>query len=178
MSSFWPSNLNLDDIASPAAILQSAKQEWNDRTGGVLTLVIQTTESTNKDAMLIVYAKHMPTNRTATLLSIVHRPKAPYPCKIQPNSEDLPDFLKKSYYQAGLSELAIGARAVSGGKKVNKWVCDTPVEFRSKLEEAFNLGTLKSTVLNLLSDVTQDEEIVDQEDPSQPAEESADTPES
>lgn len=33
----------------------------------------------------------------------------------------------------------------------NKWVADTPSEFRERLEEVFNLGVVKSAILNLLA---------------------------
>ena len=44
---------------------------------------------------------------------------------------------------------------------INEWVCDTPAEFREKLEKAFNLGAIKSTINNIIagSSVQDDGEI-------------------
>jgi hypothetical protein len=39
----------------------------------------------------------------------------------------------------------------SGVPLDNKWVSDTPSEFRKKLSEAFNLGIIKREILNLAS---------------------------
>ena len=150
MTSFWPSGLDLEDISSPLEILQSAQIEWAEQSNGLLNLVIQRAESTNGNHLLIVHAKHVPSNRTVTLFSVVHRPGAPYPAKIQPRENELPDILKKSYYRPGISALA--GLAVSAGEQVtNKWVSDTPSEFRSHLQDVFNLGSVKSEVLSLVS---------------------------
>jgi hypothetical protein len=115
----------------------------------VLTLVLQEAESQSGNTMIIVHAKYIPGNRTATLFSVVHRPNAPYPVTIQPEKEDLPQFLKKSYLRPGLAGIAsIGAFEQ---EIQNKWVSDTLSEFRSKLKEAFNLGSVKRVVLSLIS---------------------------
>lgn len=113
-------------------------------------MVIQEAEATNGHHMLIVHAKHVPSHRTATLFSVVHRPAAPYPAKIQPREDELPEFLQKSYYKPGFAELT-GTIATKGRQVTNKWVCDTPSEFRTQLEAVFNLGTVKAEVLNLIS---------------------------
>jgi hypothetical protein len=99
--------------------------------------------------MLIVHAKHVPSNRTVTLFSVVHRPGAPYPAKIQPRDDELPDILKKSYYRPGIADLAM--IKTSGQHVTNQWVCDTPAEFRSEVQKVFNLGVIKSEVLSLVS---------------------------
>lgn len=151
MNEFWPSDLDLNDTSSPLEILQTATQEWIERSDGLLTLVIQEAESTTNNSMLIVHAKHVPSNRTITLFSVVHRPDAPYPARIQPRENALPDILKKSYYRPGLAEFAEGVGGLRGREVINKWVCDTPSDFRSQLSEVFNLGTTKSDVLSLVA---------------------------
>ncbi len=154
MTDFWPSGLDLNDTISPLEILQSAQQEWTEQSRGVLGLVIQEAESTSGNHLLIVHAKHVPSNRTVTLFSVVHRVDAPYPARIQPRDNELPDILKKSYYQPGFADFTTGGLALSQGRKVtNKWVCDTPSEFRSQLKDVFNLGSVKSEVLSLVSGV-------------------------
>lgn len=158
MTEFWPTGLNLEDTSSPLEILRGAQNEWEERTGGLLTLIIQEAEATNGHHMLIVHAKHVPSHRTATLFSVVHRPAAPYPAKIQPRENELPEFLKKRYYQPGIEDFA-GTVAVKGRQVTNKWVCDTPSEFRTQLEAVFNLGTVKAEVLNLMSGATSSESL-------------------
>ncbi len=158
MTDFWPSGLHLDDISSPLEILQTAQQEWTDQGAGLLALVIQETKSSNNYKMLIVHAKHVPSNRTVTLFSVLHRPDAPYPARIQPRDGELPDFFKKSYYRRGIADFTAGISGAAGGEVTNKWVCDSPFEFRSKLREIFNQGTLKSEILSLVSGCVESEE--------------------
>src|SRR5262245_4197935 len=100
MTSFWPLDLDLRDTSSPLDILRSANQEWTEHSDGVLALVIQEEDSTSNNHILIVHAKHVPSNRTVTLFSVIHRPGAPYPARILPR-DDLPDGFKKSYYRPG-----------------------------------------------------------------------------
>jgi len=149
MSGFWPTGLDLTDTAPPTAILKTAQGEWEAKSGGVLTLVLQETTSQSGNTMIIVHAKYIPGNRTATLFSVVHRPNAPYPVTIQPEKENLPNSLKKSYRTTGLGEIA--SIGVYGQEVENEWVSDTPSEFRSKLEKVFNLGSVKREVLSLVS---------------------------
>ncbi len=151
MTSFWPTGLDMNDTSSPLEILESANQEWTENSEGLLTIIIQEAESTTNDHMLIVHAKHVPSNRTVTLFSVVHRHDAPYPARIQPRDDELPDILKKSYYRPGIADLGAGIANMAGRNITNKWVCDTPSEFRSRLSDAFNLGTLKSEILSLVS---------------------------
>jgi hypothetical protein len=98
--------------------------------------------------MLIVHAKHVPSNRTVTLFSVVHRADAPYPARIQPRNEELPNFLKKTYFKSGVADLAA---QINGEVLTDNWVCDTPNEFRSRLEDVFDLGAVKSEILNLIA---------------------------
>ncbi|NEQ47341.1 MAG: hypothetical protein F6K00_28915 [Leptolyngbya sp. SIOISBB] len=151
MASYWPKGVDLKDISSPRTILESAQQEWVDHSDGLLTLIIQDTQSTDGDAMLVVYAKHMPSNRTVTLFSVVHRTDAPYPARIQPRNEELPNFLKKTYTRSDAADLDKVVRQMTANTIVNTWVCDTPSEFRSRLEDVFDLGTVKSEILNLIA---------------------------
>lgn len=45
----------------------------------------------------------------------------------------------------------------------NPWVSDTPSEFRKKLIEAFNLGSVKTKILNLASSTSDDLEDINGE---------------
>jgi hypothetical protein len=168
VNSFWPWDLDLSDTSSPLDILRSASREWAEKSQGALALLIQEAVSTNGNTLLIVHAKHVPSNRTINLFSVVHRPGSPYPAKIQPREQELPDILKKSYYVPGSVDIANALGRTSGRHVTNEWVCDTPSEFRSELEKAFNLGTVKSEVLSLVSGsgssfTAKDEKEIDKE---------------
>jgi hypothetical protein len=160
MSNFWPSGLDIADTASPEVILAAATKEWSEISGDVITLVIQDAKTEGGDRLLIVHAKHVPSNRTVKLFSVVHRPNAPYPARIYPEDDAVPDYLRKSYYKPGFSLANMRAlRSETEGHEVrNQWVGDTPAEFRRHLIEVFNQGVLKSEVLGLLSGGTSSSE--------------------
>jgi hypothetical protein len=163
MSKYWPDGIELKDTQSPNKILKDAKAEWTANSDGLLELLLQEAESKSGHDMIIVHAKHMPSNRTASLFSVVCRKGQPYPARLQPKDDEMPDFFKKSYKTKNLG--AIGAMGVAyqqfanvGDEKwvENHWVADTPTEFREKLEEVFNLGNIKSEILNLISSKADD----------------------
>lgn len=154
MGSFWPNGIELSDTQSPREILQTAQLDWQSSSDGIMDLILQDSESTSGNNIIIVHAKHVASNRTAMLFSVVHRPESPYPVAILPKDEDLPDFLKKAYFVPGKEGItsAITAMAGTAGKQMlNEWVSDTPSEFRENLTEVFNLGTIKREILNLSS---------------------------
>lgn len=166
MSNFWPSGLDISDTQSPKDILKVAQEDWHQNSGGVMELVLQDARSKSDNIMIIVHAKHVASNRTSTLFSIVHRPNNPYPVTIQLETSDLPDFLKKTYsksnYGFSIAVQAMGDKTIS-----NPWVSDTPAEFRGKLAEAFNKGSVKSIILNLASGASDDSNEDQQEDPKE-----------
>lgn len=150
MTDFWPAGIELDDTETPMQILESARETWLERSAGELSLALQDTETTDGDRMIVVHAQHVESKRTVTLFSVIHRPEAPYPAKIQPRDDALPDFLRKHYYKPGIGDIA--ANFSSTGKMIeNQWVCETPVEFRRELKGVFNLGMLKAEILSLVS---------------------------
>ncbi|MEQ9617086.1 MAG: hypothetical protein RLN60_03530 [Phycisphaerales bacterium] len=155
MSKYWPVGLELSDTQSPLEILHDAQAEWESNSSGVLALIIQEAESQSGYDMIVIHAKHVSSNRTASLFSVVSRKGHPYPARLQPKGDELPNFFKKCYKTRNLSSLAaIGdvMGHLSEERWVNnKWVADTPSEFREKLEEVFNLGDIKSEILNLIS---------------------------
>ena len=154
MSSFWPEGIKLSDTQAPREILEAAQEDWQTNSDGIMDLILQDAESESGNSMIVVHAKHVLSNRTATLFSVVHRPDHPYPVTIQIKEENLPNFLKKSYYRSGSASL-FGTQAniasLTGGTVSNRWVSDTPPEFREKLADAFNLGAVKGEILNLAS---------------------------
>ena len=166
MSTFWPSDLELNDIQSPMDILEEALREWESRSNGMMTLVLQSAESTHGDEMIIVHAKHLPSNRTAALFSVVYRPSNPYPATIQPRDDELPKYLRKTYRAPG--RLPEVVSTTIGHTVTNEWVSETPLEFRVNLRKVFNLSVVKSEVLNLAREVPASE--TDHEDEAAPHE--------
>ena len=157
MSSFWPNGLELSDTQSPRDILNTAQEEWQINSDGLLQLVLQDVKSQSGHSMIIVHAKHVVNNRTARLFSIVHLPEKPYPVTIQPEKEDLPAFLKKDPHKSNLQGGMFAVSGISGlNLLTNQWISDTPAEFRKKLTEVFNLGMIKREILNLVSNTTDD----------------------
>ena len=152
MSRFWPEGLSISDAQSPYEVLETAREEWETASDGVLTLVLQRSKSEDGKTMIItVHAKHAPSNRTAALFSVIHRLNESYPVSIQPKAEDdLPKALWKSYYE-GPRDFPPEPEE-EGWVVTNEWVSDTPSEFRKKLGEAFNLSVVKVAVLNLTSE--------------------------
>lgn len=155
MSKYWPDGLELSDTQSPMEILRDAQSEWESSSGGVLALILQEAKSQSGYDMIVVHAKHVASNRTASLFSVVCRKGHPYPARLQPKDDGLPNFFKKSYKTQNLSSLAAMGnvmRQLNEERWVNnEWVADTPSEFREKLEKVFNLGNIKSEILNLIS---------------------------
>ncbi len=155
MSSFWPVGFEISDTQSPRDILSTAQEEWKTNSGGILELVLQDTESESGNSMIIVHAKHVMNNRTAQLFSIVYQLGKPYPVKIQPEEKDLPSFLKKSHSKPSPQDIFLSTNISLTPQQdlINKWVSDTPSEFRTKLSEVFNLRIIKREILNLASQV-------------------------
>lgn len=160
MTDFWPEGISIADSQSPKGILMAADEQWRTKSDGVFSLDIQEATSTKGHTMLIVHARHEPTNRTVKLFKVVHRATAPYPVTIQPREEDLPNFLKKSYFAPSftssfttMGDFAHAMRTMSEGRMVeNEWVADTPGEFRDQLKGAFNLGIVKASILALVAE--------------------------
>jgi len=165
MGNFWPSDLDLTDTQSPREILEAATADWHTNSDGVMTLVLQDATSKSGNPMIIVHAKHVPSNRTTKVLSVIHRPDNPYPVAIQLEDENLPDFLKKSYTRPSPAGVAVSvAEFIAEHQVSNRWVSETPAEFRKKLAEAFNQGVVKSRILNLISYTPDTPEAPDDDD--------------
>ena len=100
MTDFWPDNLELSDTQSPMDILlNDTRRNWESESKGLLTLVLQEAKSQSGFDMIVVHAKHVPSNRTASLFSVLYRPGAPCPARIRPERYAVPDFLERSFYQ-------------------------------------------------------------------------------
>lgn len=150
MTNYWPSNFHLEDVSTPAQILESAGYEWDVNSNGQLQLIFQESLADHNYETIIVHAKHVSSNRTKTLFSVSHRTGNPYPVRIEPTADELPNYLKKSYTTNSTASL-LSSFDIKGKTITNEWVCDTPSEFRRKLSDVFNLGTLKADILSLLA---------------------------
>ncbi|QGJ70949.1 Hypothetical protein PBC10988_26520 [Planctomycetales bacterium 10988] len=167
MSSFWPSGIELKNIQSPIEILKEAQRDWDSNSDGILNLVLNTIKVEGINGLLIemriiVDIKHIPSNRTATVFTVLHRQNSPYPVSIILEEEELPDILRKSYTVSGRKGIETVLESVRGTKETitvnNEWVADTPLEFRENLQKVFNRSYLKSMVTNLISGHLPDEE--------------------
>ena len=155
VESFWPDGIAVDDTRSPRRILDEANEEWQEMSGRRLGLVVHDTTSQNGFRMLLVHAMDFESDRSMSLFSVLHRPGRAYPARIQfDSSEDVPNFLRKEYYEPSLGALHdLSLSKIARGKHVkNKWVAETPNEFRSLLVSAMNLDHIKTGLVNLLSD--------------------------
>jgi len=170
MSSYWPSDLDVRDMSSPLQILEQARQEWTEESSGVLSLLVQKAETIDNMHKVYIYAKHEPSGQTVILFSVYYRLETPYPAKILPRENELPNSLKKSYYSPGLesafsiSTAAALAASMKGKRVTNERVCDSPAEFRSELEDVFNLGSVKSEVISLVSNNSPSAELASEPD--------------
>jgi hypothetical protein len=174
MSSYWPSDLELSDTAAPMDILRDASEDWQVNSHGLLELIMQFAQSKSGNDMILVHARHIPSNRTASLLSVVSRPNNPYPARLQPKEDELPDFFKKTYVKQGVNTSGVGIQSALRSLQdlqptaTNHWIAETPSEFRTKLAEAFNLGAMKSIILNLVASdappATADDETAEESD--------------
>jgi hypothetical protein len=177
---FFPDEIELSEIFSPSEILEDAKREWDAHSNGILLLQIsQALLESEEELVLEVYIVHSPSKRMAKVLSVAHRPNHPYPIEIRPESFNIPKYLKKSYKTQSrrsaspLFSIADQMRAIERALPevvtqtiTNEWVCDTPTEFREKLEKAFNLGTVKSTIHNIIAGSSQgDDELYGSDEP-------------
>lgn len=170
MLDYWPDGLELGDTDSPLEILKLAKEDWEARSDGQLSLIVQESESTNGHAYLEVHAKYIPTNQTISLFSVLHRHDSYYPSRIQPRDEELPDFFRKKYKRTtgvGLASMMATAATVTEKEVTNEWVCETPAEFRVNLRRALNLGVVKSEIVSLVSRKKSEQDISENDRESQ-----------
>jgi len=134
-------------------LLTEAQVEWHEKSLGKFQLILTSSKSNQGDDMVDVHAQYVATNRTASLLSIAHRPISPYPARIYIRDGDVPSYLQKSYtVRTGVDFASISNSFANRTETVNnEWVADSPSEFRRLLSKALNLGGIKGIILNLAS---------------------------
>lgn len=143
---FWSAEIRAADVREPIEIMQDAADEltaYND----MLAVTIPHTELTDR----IVYAFNV-TNAarmTQKLFEVTARKEEPYPAVINPQTVELPEFLKKRRYVPGNYDT--GCEPDDGYYVDNEWVCVTPAEFKAKLEQLLAEDHIKSRVLSLIA---------------------------
>ena len=153
MSNFWPSGLDLKDTDTVHDILQAAQKEWQERSLGQLVLLLQDERSSDGHQLYIIHAKHVPTNRILALFRVKHLAGEAYPASIQPREDKLPNYLRKTYYEPGPADYMTqdDPNDEPGRIVTNKWVANSPAEFRNMLHEVFNLDSIKSALVAFVS---------------------------
>lgn len=157
--SFFPDDIDLSEIQSPTEILEEAREEWARRSGGTLELIVVESDlSDSAKSILDIILAHSSSGRQAKLLSLRHVPDQAYPLEIVPESFNYPDYLVKKRFVPARKKTLLGPSILDSlGELIpehtvtNKWVCETPREFRLMLAEALNLGSVKSLIVNLVT---------------------------
>jgi len=157
--SFWPDDINADEIRSPRDIMEEAGEELDLRTGK-LTVSIQ--ESQLEDRVVLAFEVTRRESKViVNLFEASHRPDQPYPVVINPPAPDIPEFLLKERYVGGKLSMAATLEQVTrgmAGKFVeNEWVCTTPFEFKHKLTELFSMDYVTVRIISLLASVRSQE---------------------
>ena len=65
---FWPGGISIEDTISPLKLLDQAREDWETKSNGLLTLVLQ--ESSGDKEGIVVHAKNVISKRTATLFTV------------------------------------------------------------------------------------------------------------
>lgn len=140
--SFWPDDINTDEVRSPKEIMHQAGEELTERTGK-LTVAIQETRLDDR-LVLAFEITNRDSGQLLNLFEAIHRLIEPYPVAINPPKDNIPEFLKSRRYIPGspgilgLSSMSSAALKVltesSPGRYVdNELVASTPTGFRDKL---------------------------------------------
>lgn len=158
--SFWPDEINSNEVLSPREIMNEAGEELENRTGK-LAVVIQ--ESRLEDRVVFAFwVTQRESKVTLNLFEASHQLNKPYPVAIVPPEDDIPGFLKEKRYVSGtpgISAVTAVQRAVmqqvtggTPGRYVeNEWVCATPTEFEEKLTELFSEDYVKVRIISLIA---------------------------
>jgi hypothetical protein len=160
--SFFPSDLEIANAQSPLDILSEAKNEWDTKGQGIVTLLVdegRPASQGDSDLTLIhVYALHIPSERVESLLTVIYASGKPYPARINPEKDDIPEYLRKERFvparKSGLmppSILQAISEAIPAHTVTEEWVCESPDEFRKQLSKALTLGRVKSAITNIIA---------------------------
>jgi hypothetical protein len=156
--SFFPCDLDLETTQSPEDILAEAKAEWDEKGKGIVSLLIDQRNSSADDKNIyFVYAQHIPSSRIAHILTVCHEKNQAYPASIEPQTRDVPRYLRRKYITparpGGMSPSQALERLIAPiGQQivVNDGICDSAAEFTEKLVKAFGSGSIKAQITNLI----------------------------
>lgn len=158
--SFWPDEINSNEVLSPRQIMDDAGEELKNATG-TLTVSIQETRLEDR-VVFAFWVAQRESKVTLNLFEASHQLDKPYPVVILPPEDDIPGFLKEKRYVSGSpdvfgldsSTLAVIRQMSQGtpGRYVeNEWVCATPTEFEEKLTELFSEDYVKVRIISLIA---------------------------
>jgi hypothetical protein len=160
--SFWPDDIDSDEVRSPRDIMRDAGDELESRTGKLTAAVHETRLS---DRVVLAFRV---TNREfgleLTLFEVSHQFDHSYLVLIDPPANDIPSFLSRKRWVPGkpgtMQALMRSTSALSAFREFqgspghfveNKWVCATPSEFKEKLENLFSEDHVKWRILSLMA---------------------------
>jgi len=181
--SFWPDEINSDEVLSPREIMQSAGEELQEKTNR-LAVTIESWQLDDRTVLAFVVQNRVSGNRL-NLFEAMHRLNEPYPVAIEPPKGDLPEFLRDERFVPGTPGLLPGAefralaQTVQGtpGRFVkNEWVCSTPSDFQERLVKLFSRNYVKARIVSLMT--RPNEKPDDAIDPKTPTAPDADAPNS
>ena len=161
---FFPSDFEVINAQAPLCILSEAKNEWDAKGKGVVTLLIDEgspaslVDDDTDMTFIHVYLTHIPTGRVENLLTVIHANGKPYPARINPEKEDTPHYLRKQRIvpakKPGLISASILqslSEAIPAHTVTEEWVCESPDDFRKQLAKALTLGRVKSAITNIIA---------------------------
>jgi hypothetical protein len=158
--SYWPDEINSDEVLSPEDIMHDAGIELEKRTH---RLTVSIPESQIDDRVFLAFEVKNREGTIFNLFEVSHRIGQSYPVAIDPPSFTIPDFLQRERYIPGTPGIGnIEAFPVSksvreamlgtqGRNVTNEWICATPAEFKSKLTSMFGRDEIKVQIINLLA---------------------------
>ncbi|MEM7735651.1 MAG: DUF6331 family protein [Deinococcota bacterium] len=151
MTNSWSDGVDPGYTQTSREILEDAQADWYERSRGLLELVLEDALSKAGNSVVLVYIKHVPTNKTAWSFSILRDTKNKYPITIQPGYKHIQHYQEES----SLYSLTKIARAVAthfvGNNVSNQWIAHTPTELREKLIETAKLAIIMSKKIDLSS---------------------------
>jgi hypothetical protein len=163
MQRFWPTGIDIDEIASPLKILLAAKEDWGDMSAGVLTLVLSVWKPSKDYIVISVNASHKASAKAEYIFSVLHRADAPYPALIIPRTEtslnlskNLDEHSSNSPIKKGIEDLKYIVADMANGKEIEDGTVGyTPTQFRFLLLQEFNSPFIRSAIINLASNVSE-----------------------
>lgn len=159
----WPDDLRVEEVVAPEEILQEQADYLTKRMGSLILGFVEKSISENRiDLKFIVKSNRF--DAQYCLFTVMHRKEFDYPVAIDPPDIDLPNYLKKQYYQPSVTESVsdalkagnqfntLGLLLSSSGKTIeNAWVAATPKEFSDKIGVILKSAEVRSVIVSLMA---------------------------